>query len=138
MVALLIRRLPDKSLAPDPIPTSVLTGAADLLAPYIANLFNISTAVGRFQSLRASVYHANSQASTGLDTEDVKSQSPTSNLPVLSKLLKRLPARRLIYYIFDVNLQPLFHSGFRTLHSTETAVLGVLPTFSTRLIVATS
>jgi len=63
-----------------------------------------------------------------LDKEDVKSYGPISNLSVLSKVLERLAARRLIDYIRDANLLPSFQSRFicRPLHSTETAMLKVL------------
>ena len=43
-----IRRLPDKSSAADPIPTSVLKQVADLVAPFIVELFNRSLAAGHF------------------------------------------------------------------------------------------
>jgi len=62
----------------------------------------------------------------GLDKEDVKSYRPIFNLSVLSKLLERLSARRLIDYIRYANLLPSFQSGFRPLQSTGTALLKVL------------
>ena len=37
---LLIRRLPDKSSSADPVPTSVLKEIADMVAPFIVQLFN--------------------------------------------------------------------------------------------------
>ena len=40
------RRLPDKSSAADPIPTSVLKQIIDLVAPFIAELFNRSPSIG--------------------------------------------------------------------------------------------
>jgi hypothetical protein len=41
-------------------------------------------------------------------------------------MLEYLAAHRLIDYIRDANLLPLFQSGFRPLHPTETVVLHVL------------
>jgi hypothetical protein len=54
-----VRRLPDKSSAADPMPTSVLKQVADLLAPFIFELFNRSLAVGPFLlgSRRRSLLH---------------------------------------------------------------------------------
>jgi len=43
-----IRRLPDKTSAADPIPTSVLKQIADLVAPFVTELFNRSLSTGHF------------------------------------------------------------------------------------------
>ena len=43
-----IGRLPDKSSDADPMPTSVLKQTADLLAPYLVELFNRSLVAGHF------------------------------------------------------------------------------------------
>jgi hypothetical protein len=43
-----VRRLPDKSSAADPIPTSVLKQVVDIVAPFIVELFNRSLATGHF------------------------------------------------------------------------------------------
>jgi len=125
-VSSLIRRLPDKSSAADPIPTSVLKDVADLVAPYIVHLFNTSIAAGRFPSCFKRSFITPIVKKAGLDKEDVQSYRPISNLSVLSKLIERLIARRLIDYIHDANLLPSFQSGFKPLRSTESAVLKVL------------
>ena len=43
-----IRQLPDKCSAADPIPTYVLKRFADLIAPFVSELFNRSLETGRF------------------------------------------------------------------------------------------
>jgi len=62
----------------------------------------------------------------GMDTTDVSSYRPISNLPVLSKLLERLVVRQLMDYLQSADLLPANQSGFTPGHSTETAVLRVL------------
>jgi len=43
-----IRRLHDKTSAADPIPTSVLRQTADVVAPFVTELFNRSLTTGHF------------------------------------------------------------------------------------------
>ena len=61
-----------------------------------------------------------------LDSADVRSYRPISNLSVLSKLLERLDARQLLDHLAVVKLLPELQSPYRAYHSTETAVLKVL------------
>lgn len=121
-----VRRLPDKSSAADPIPTSVLKQVVDLLAPYITELFNCSLASGHFPAGFKEAFITPIVKKAGLDTSDVSSYRPISNLSVLSKLLERLVVRQLMEYLTSADLLPKLQSGFRSGHSTETAVLQVL------------
>jgi len=57
-----------------------------------------------------------------LDSADVRSYRPISNLSVLSKLLERLVHRQML----DWHRLPRLKSAYRQHHSTEKAVLRVL------------
>jgi len=61
-----------------------------------------------------------------LDSLDLRSYRPISNLSVLSKLLERLVARQLLAHLNLKGLLPRFQSAYRAHHSTETSVLKVL------------
>jgi Reverse transcriptase (RNA-dependent DNA polymerase) len=122
----MINRLPDKSSAADPMPTSVLKAISDLLSPYVAALFNRSTSCGRFPSPFKKSFTTLIVKKPGLDPEEVKSYRPISNLSVLSKVMERLAARRLTDYIKASGLLPPLQSGIKQSFSTNTAVLKVL------------
>jgi len=65
----------------------------------------------------------------GLDETSPGSYRPISNVPVLSKLLKRLVVRHFVWlfeYLSSADLIPPLESGFRPCHSTEADVLWVL------------
>ena len=59
----------------------------------------------------------------GLDPDSPNNYSPISNRPFLSKILERVVAKQLITYLDTNDLFELFQSGFRSKHSTETALL---------------
>src|SRR6218665_627374 len=51
---------------------------------------------------------------------------PISNLPFLSKLLKRIVRAQLTDYLSSAGLLPVHQSAYRKFHSTETALLKVV------------
>ena len=121
-----IRLLPDKQCAADPLPTRLLKDNADLLAPFLVELFNRSLALGVVPTVFKAASITPLLKKSGMDPADTKSYRPISNLSVLSKLLERLVAKQLISYLTVSDLLPDLQSAYRMNHSTETAVLRVL------------
>ena len=62
----------------------------------------------------------------GLDLADIGSYRPIFNLSVISKLPERIEATQLTDYLKSADILPQLQSGFRSGHSTMTAVLRVL------------
>jgi len=92
-----IWKLPDKSSAADPIPTSVLKQVADLLSPFIAELFYRSLLSGHVPARFKEAYITPRIKKPGLNAADVNSYRPISNLSVISKLLERVIAQQLFH-----------------------------------------
>jgi len=107
-----IRRLPDKSSSADPVPTSVLKQIADIVAPFIAELFNCSLHKGHFPAQFKEAFITPVLKKPGLDATNASSYRPISNLSVLSKLLQRLVARQVMEYLLLADLLPPLQSGF--------------------------
>ena len=61
-----------------------------------------------------------------LRAEDLASYRPVSNLPFISKILEKIIALQLVYYLDANDLPPRYQSDYRRGHSTETALLKVL------------
>jgi len=94
-----VRQLPDKSSAADPMPTSVMKQVVHLVVPYFAKLFNRSLAAGHFPSEYKEAFITPIFKKAEMDTTDVSSYRPTSNLSVVSKLLECIVVRQLIAYL---------------------------------------
>jgi len=99
-----VLRLPDKSSAADPLPTTVLIKVIDLLSPFITELFSRLLATGRFPAGFRQAFMTLIVKKPVLDVVDASSYRPISNLSALSKLQKRLVARQLMKY----NRSPIF------------------------------
>ena len=89
----------NKQSAADPIPTSVLMQIADVIAPFIVEMFNRSLSEGHFPAVFKEAFITPVMKKPGLDDADTSSYRPISNLPVLSKLLERLVVRQLMGYL---------------------------------------
>jgi len=100
-----VHQLPDKSLAANPIPTFVLRKIVNLIAPFVAELYNCSLITGHFPARFKEAFITPIVKKPGLDSADVSSYRAISNLLVLSKLLERLVARQLLHFLTVIYFQ---------------------------------
>ena len=84
-----------------------------LLAPFLCYLFCWSLQHGVVPSLMKAAYIMQILKKAGMDSADVKSYRPISNLSVVSKLLERLVAKQLVNYLRDNHLLPDRQSAYR-------------------------
>ena len=94
----------------------MLKQVADVIAPYIVELFNRSLTDGHFPAVFKEAFITPVVKKPELDVTDAGSYRPISNLSVLSKLLERLVVRQLMEYLSSADLLPLLQSGFRQGH----------------------
>ena len=57
----------------------------------------------------------------GLDSTVLANFRPISNLPFLSKILEKIVYSQLMDFLNEQNIIEIFQSGFKTLHSTDSA-----------------
>ena len=98
--------------------------AAPIIAPSIAKLINHSFNTASFPQRwkTAKVF----PLFKGGDSEDLNNYRPISVLPVLSKVIERHVHDSLSRYLCENNLIYSKQSGFRKLHSTETALIRII------------
>lgn len=122
-VECLIQQSPTKSCAFDPVPTSLLKGARDILVPSLAKLMNASLSSGIVPNDLKSALVTPLLKKVSLDPNNLDNYRPISNLPFLSKLLERLVLKQLVCHLQENGLLPPVQSAYRKSHSTETALL---------------
>ena len=121
----MVNEAPAKQCDLDPLPTWLLKDSIDLLAPYIAHLFNTSLATGCVPDAFKVAYITPLLKKSGLDVDSPENYRPVSNLSVLSKTLERAVSQQLESYLHSVGLLPQHQSAYRKGHSTETALAKV-------------
>ena len=124
-VVRLIRDSPSMACGLDPIPTWLMKKFVEHLAPYLTCLFNKLLSQGRFpESFRLAEVTPILKKST-LDPSVLSSYRPISNLPFISKVLKRAVNEWMLQHLHSNGLLSEHQSAYRHSHSTETALLRV-------------
>uniref|UniRef100_A0A673XAH1 Reverse transcriptase domain-containing protein n=1 Tax=Salmo trutta TaxID=8032 RepID=A0A673XAH1_SALTR len=109
----------------DPIPSSLLQTISGDLLPYLTSLINSSLTAGYVPSVFKRVRVAPLLKKPTLDPSDVNNYRPVSLLSFLSRTLERAVLGQLSCYLSQNYLLDPNQSGFKTGHSTETALLCV-------------
>ena len=121
----IIRKMKPSTCALDPLPTSLVKTHVTVLSPLIASVINHSLQTGHVPPvLKKAIIRPLLKKHT-LDPEVLSHYRPISNLPFISKVLEKAVATHLQNHLKLNNLYEKFQSGFRSAHSTETALVRV-------------
>ncbi|KAJ8381209.1 hypothetical protein SKAU_G00019870, partial [Synaphobranchus kaupii] len=115
----------------DPIPSAVLQSISAELLPYLSSVINTSLICGHVPAAFKTARVTPLLKKPSLDPADVRNYRPVSLLPFLSKTLERAVLNQLSVFLHQNNLLDPHQSGFRTGHSTETALLAVTEALAT-------
>ena len=107
---------PTKSTGPDGISPKLLKVAADIIAPSLTTLFNLSLNQGRFPQFwkNANVLPLHKKGSM----DDLNNYRPVSLLSCVGKIFEKVVHKHVFNYIRDKNLLSEHQSGFKKNDST--------------------
>ena len=109
----------------DIIPTTFLKENILTVAPSVLSIINCSLSTGTVPSNFKNALIQPLLKKPSLDPLVLNNFRPISKLPFLSKILEKVVSNQLITFMNSNSTFEKFQSGFRAMHSTETALLKV-------------
>ena len=109
----------------DPIPTKIVMEAFYSISPHILAIINTSLSTGSFPSVFKLAIIQPLLKKPSLDPSVLNNYRPISKLSFLSKVLEKIISSQLITFMTNNDIFEQFQSGFRALHSTETALIKI-------------
>ncbi|XP_072018308.1 uncharacterized protein [Amphiura filiformis] len=121
----LINKSANKSSILDPIPTWYIKQNMSVFVPVIHRIINVSLTTGVFpDALKQAIINPLIKKQS-LDPNVMKNNRPVANIQFISKLIEKYVFRCINAHIDKYNLGEEYQSAYRSLHSTETALLHV-------------
>jgi len=118
-----IMRTTSNAVGTDKIPIRLIKETLPVTLPIITSIFNASLSSGIFPSTwKSAIVRPLQKTPSPKSPSDYR---PISILPALSKCLERLVHQQMYSYIIRYNILSNFQSGFRSQHSTTTALLKI-------------
>jgi len=122
-VLLAFRAVKSNAVGADEIPINFIRLILPVILPVITAIFNKSFSSSTFPSAwKDAIVKPLVKSSPPTSSSDYR---PISILPALSKVLEKIVHKQVCNYLIENNLFCIFQSGFRTKHSTTTALLCV-------------
>ncbi len=109
----------------DPIPSHLLQAISPTLLPALTHIINTSLHTGIFPTAFKQARVTPLLKKPTLNTSLLENYRPVSLLPFVAKTLERVVFNQLSLFLSQYNKLDAKQSGFRSGHSTETALLSV-------------
>lgn len=109
----------------DPIPSCLFKSCFDSLSPVVLRIINNSLCTGVVPAALKIAAVTPVPKTNNMNFDNLNNFRPISNLPFLAKILEQTVASQLLSHLSSNDLFEPFQSGFRKLHSTESALVKV-------------
>ncbi len=109
----------------DPIPSHLLQAISPALLPALTHIINTSLLTGIFPTAFKQARVTPLLKKPTLNTSLIENYRPVSLLPFIAKTLERVVFNQVLLFLSQNNKLDAKQSGFRSGHSTETALLSV-------------